>query len=259
MSSASCLLSEKQFLCSICLDLFKDPLTTPCGHNFCKNCITQHWDVNHCSQCPLCKRDCDARPELEINTYIREMVAQFRLKAQQKACGSNSEQQAAKPGEIPCDLCSETKLKALKSCLVCLLFYCETHLEPHLTSPRLKKHQLMEPVENLEEMLCKKHDKTLELFCKTDQTCICCLCSVLVHKSHQFVPLSHQYEAVRVELKKMEPELKKKIQINRLKVQEIKEAIKIVKMLDQHPPTFFLASAFWVSSRCQTFCVALSP
>uniref|UniRef100_A0A3B5KQQ1 RING-type domain-containing protein n=1 Tax=Xiphophorus couchianus TaxID=32473 RepID=A0A3B5KQQ1_9TELE len=193
----NCLLSEEQFLCSICLDLFKDPLTTPCGHNFCKNCITQHWDVNHCSECPLCKRDFGARPELEINTYI-----------------------PAKPGEIPCDLCSETKLKALKSCLVCLLFYCETHLEPHLTAPRLKKHQLMEPVENLEEMLCKKHDKTLELFCKTDQTCICCLCSVLVHKSHQFVPLSHQYE---------------------------------------HPPTFTLASAFWVSSRCQTFCLALSP
>uniref|UniRef100_A0A087XQA0 Tripartite motif containing 25 n=1 Tax=Poecilia formosa TaxID=48698 RepID=A0A087XQA0_POEFO len=225
MSAASCLLSEEQFLCSICLDLFKDPLTTPCGHNFCKNCNT----LGCKSLCPLCKRDFGARPELEINTFICEMVAQFKIKAQQKASGSSSEQQVAKPGEISCDLCSGTKLKALKSCLVCLLSYCETHLKPHLSESRLKKHQLMEPMKNLEEMLCKKHGKPLELFCKTDQTCICSLCSVLVHESHRFVPLSHQYEAVRVELKKIEAELKKKIQTNRLKVQEIKEVLNICK------------------------------
>lgn len=23
-----------------------DPVTITCGHNFCKNCITQHWDIN---------------------------------------------------------------------------------------------------------------------------------------------------------------------------------------------------------------------
>uniref|UniRef100_A0A3Q4N5I0 B30.2/SPRY domain-containing protein n=1 Tax=Neolamprologus brichardi TaxID=32507 RepID=A0A3Q4N5I0_NEOBR len=46
MSAASCLLSEDQFLCSICLDVFTDPVSTPCGHNFCKNCISQHWDIS---------------------------------------------------------------------------------------------------------------------------------------------------------------------------------------------------------------------
>uniref|UniRef100_A0A3B4Y450 RING-type domain-containing protein n=1 Tax=Seriola lalandi dorsalis TaxID=1841481 RepID=A0A3B4Y450_SERLL len=56
MSAANCLLSEDQFLCSICLDVFTDPLTTSCGHNFCKNCITTHWDINVPCQCPMCKK-----------------------------------------------------------------------------------------------------------------------------------------------------------------------------------------------------------
>ncbi|KAG7231829.1 hypothetical protein INR49_010292, partial [Caranx melampygus] len=54
--------------------------------------------------------------------------------------------------------------------------------------------QLMEPVDNLEDRMCRKHDKPLELFCQTDQTCVCMLCSVLDHRTHEFVPLTEGYE-----------------------------------------------------------------
>uniref|UniRef100_A0A3B4X8J9 RING-type domain-containing protein n=1 Tax=Seriola lalandi dorsalis TaxID=1841481 RepID=A0A3B4X8J9_SERLL len=74
MSAANRLLSEDQFLCSICLDVFTDPVSTPCGHNFCKNCITTHWDNNVPCQCPMCKKVFKRRPELHINTFISEMV-----------------------------------------------------------------------------------------------------------------------------------------------------------------------------------------
>ncbi|KAK9516140.1 hypothetical protein VZT92_024093 [Zoarces viviparus] len=117
MSAASCLLTEDQFLCSICLVVFTDPVSTSCGHNFCKTCITQHWNDNVQTQCPICKEVFNIRPELQVNTFISEMAAQFRQSAQQKASSSSSEQQAAKPGEVPCDVCTGTKLKALKSCL----------------------------------------------------------------------------------------------------------------------------------------------
>ncbi|XP_053192377.1 E3 ubiquitin-protein ligase TRIM39-like [Scomber japonicus] len=225
MSAASCLLSEDQFLCSICLDVFTDPVSTPCGHNFCKNCINQHWNSNVQYLCPLCKKVFNTRPELHINTLFSEVVSQFRQEAQQKTSSSSSEQQAAKPGEVPCDVCTGTKLKALKSCLVCLTSYCQTHLEPHLTKSVLKRHQLMDPVENLEDRMCMKHDKPLELFCKTDQTCVCMLCSVLDHKTHEFVPLKEEYEGKKAELGKTEAEIQEMIQKRRLKIQEIKHSV----------------------------------
>ncbi|XP_072219508.1 E3 ubiquitin-protein ligase TRIM21-like [Leuresthes tenuis] len=227
MSAGSNLRSEDQFLCSICLDVFSDPVSTPCGHNFCQSCITQHWDVNSPCQCPMCEKMLKTKPELQVNTLFSELVAEFRREAQQKASSSSSEPQAAEPGEVPCDVCTGPKLKALKSCLVCLASYCETHLEPHLTASRLRRHQLMEPVENLENRMCLQHNKPLELFCRTDHTCICCLCSVLDHKTHEFVPLREEYEGKKAELGKTEAGIQQMIQRRRVKIQEIKESVKI--------------------------------
>nr|XP_020483258.1 E3 ubiquitin-protein ligase TRIM21-like [Labrus bergylta]XP_020484011.1 E3 ubiquitin-protein ligase TRIM21-like [Labrus bergylta]XP_020484308.1 E3 ubiquitin-protein ligase TRIM21-like [Labrus bergylta] len=231
MAAANYHWSEDQFLCSICLDVFNDPVTIPCGHNFCKNCITEHWNTSDQYRCPMCKEAFTNRPKLRVNTFISEMVGQFRDKAQQEASSSSSssELQESKPGEVLCDVCTGPKLKALKSCLDCLVSYCETHLEPHLTASRLKRHQLIDPVENLEDRMCMKHDKPLELFCKTDQTCVCMLCSVLDHKTHEFVPLKEEYEEKKAELEETEAEIQQMIQKRRLKIQEIKHSVDLSK------------------------------
>ncbi|XP_034080912.1 E3 ubiquitin-protein ligase TRIM39-like [Gymnodraco acuticeps] len=230
MAAASYLPSEDQFLCSICLDLFTDPVTIPCGHNFCKDCITEHWDTSDRCQCPMCQEAFNTRPDLRVNTFIYEMVAQFRQSAQQKASSSSSsEQQVFKPGDVFCDVCTETKLKALKSCLVCLTSYCETHLEPHLTMSGLKRHQLIDPVENLEDRMCPKHDKPLELFCKTDQTCVCMLCTVSDHKMHDVVPLKEGYEGQKAALGKKEARSEEMIRKKQLKIEEIKHSVDLSK------------------------------
>ncbi|XP_034063956.1 E3 ubiquitin/ISG15 ligase TRIM25-like isoform X2 [Gymnodraco acuticeps] len=228
MAASNYLQSEDQFLCCICLDVFTDPVTTSCGHNFCKDCITKHWNSNYLYLCPMCKKEFNTRPELHVNTLISEMVAQFRKAAQQKASSSSrrSEQQVFKPGEVPCDVCTETKLKALKSCLVCLTSYCETHLEPHLTKSGLKRHQLIDPVENLEDRMCPKHDKPLELFCKTDQTCVCMLCIVSDHKMHELVPLKEGYEGRKAAL---DVQIQQMIQKRRHNIQEIKDSVNLSK------------------------------
>ncbi|KAL0189515.1 hypothetical protein M9458_016614, partial [Cirrhinus mrigala] len=70
MSSSSGLLAE-ELQCSVCLDVFTDPVSTPCGHNFCKNCL------NHCI-CPLCKETFNKRPDLKINTALRQVVQHFQ-------------------------------------------------------------------------------------------------------------------------------------------------------------------------------------
>ncbi|XP_076020583.1 E3 ubiquitin-protein ligase TRIM21-like [Genypterus blacodes] len=226
MSAASCLRSEDQFLCSICLEVFTDPVSTPCGHNFCKSCITKHWDSDVLCVCPLCKERFCTRPEMKINTFISQMAAEFRQSTQKEA-SRRSEEPAAKPGKVQCDVCTGTKLKAIKSCLKCEASYCETHLEPHLTAARLRSHQLIHPVDNLEDRMCKKHNETLKLFCRTDQTCVCLICPVLDHKNHEFVPLEEEYEGKKSELEKMVAELQQKIQLTLLKIQEMKQSAKL--------------------------------
>ncbi|XP_030010346.1 E3 ubiquitin-protein ligase TRIM39-like [Sphaeramia orbicularis] len=85
MAAAGCVRSEDQFLCSICVEVFTDPVTIPCGHNFCKSCISEHWGVNVPYQCPMCKEVFNTKPQLKINTFISEMVAQFRHEAEHEA------------------------------------------------------------------------------------------------------------------------------------------------------------------------------
>uniref|UniRef100_A0A8C6SGI9 B30.2/SPRY domain-containing protein n=1 Tax=Neogobius melanostomus TaxID=47308 RepID=A0A8C6SGI9_9GOBI len=81
------------------------------------------------------------------------MVSQWKLEKR-----SDSMEKIINLSEVQCDVCSEPKLKAVKSCLVCLSSFCESHLQPHLSAPRLKRHQLMEPVDDLEDRMCPTHD-----------------------------------------------------------------------------------------------------
>ncbi|KAM9366661.1 E3 ubiquitin-protein ligase TRIM21-like [Symphorus nematophorus] len=223
MSAAACLLSEENFLCSICLDVFTTPVTIPCGHNFCKNCITENWKINRKRQCPFCKKLFDTGTELHVNTFISEMAAQFRQSAVKRAS------EEAKPGEVPCDVCTGIRLKALKSCLVCLASYCETHLERHHTVSGLKRHKLIEPLDNLEDRICHKHGELMELFCKTDQMCVCQLCTESDHESHDIVPLKEECEGKKTELGKTEAEFQQLIQERQLKIQQFRQSTKLSK------------------------------
>uniref|UniRef100_A0A671W4B0 Uncharacterized protein n=1 Tax=Sparus aurata TaxID=8175 RepID=A0A671W4B0_SPAAU len=67
-----------RFLCPICQDVFTDPVSTPCGHNFCKNCISEHWDCRAHCECPNCKKLFNIRPVLQVNSLITEMVSHIK-------------------------------------------------------------------------------------------------------------------------------------------------------------------------------------
>uniref|UniRef100_A0A4W3GTL0 Uncharacterized protein n=1 Tax=Callorhinchus milii TaxID=7868 RepID=A0A4W3GTL0_CALMI len=48
-----CLTEELK--CSVCLELFTDPVTLDCGHNFCRSCISQSWENRESKACPECR------------------------------------------------------------------------------------------------------------------------------------------------------------------------------------------------------------
>ncbi|XP_032360725.1 LOW QUALITY PROTEIN: E3 ubiquitin-protein ligase TRIM21-like [Etheostoma spectabile] len=203
MASASSLLCEEQLLCSICLDAFTEPVSTPCGHNYCKACITGYWASSGQIQCPLCKKKFRKKQQLQVNTEFRDMVEHFnnvRLRGDKDIL--------AKPGEVPCDICLEPKLKAQKTCLVCLASYCQPHLEPHQRVKSLKKHQLIDPVSNLEDRVCERHDKMFELFCRKDQMCVCFMCLKDNHARHEAIPLERAFKERKVELGYVMSEIK---------------------------------------------------
>uniref|UniRef100_A0A8C5BY23 E3 ubiquitin-protein ligase TRIM39-like n=1 Tax=Gadus morhua TaxID=8049 RepID=A0A8C5BY23_GADMO len=218
MASANTSCLEENFSCSICLDVFNSPVTTACGHNFCRTCITKLWDEQVKYKCPLCNKLFDTRPDLQINTLLSEMVDRFGTSVRVK------EQPCVEPGEVPCDFCAGTQLKAVKSCLMCLISYCQTHLEPHHRVAGLKKHRLVEPMDRLEDRMCKKHNQLLELFCRTEQVSVCQFCTETDHKSHPIVPLKEEYEVKTAQLGKIESEVPQMIQERKLKIQGIIEA-----------------------------------
>lgn len=62
------------FECTLCLQLFLDAVTTPCGHSFCSTCLASA--LRRRSACPLCRRamHTHAPPAtVVLNEYIRKM------------------------------------------------------------------------------------------------------------------------------------------------------------------------------------------
>ncbi|XP_030210415.1 E3 ubiquitin-protein ligase TRIM39-like [Gadus morhua] len=220
MASANTSWSEENFSCPICLDVFSYPVTTPCGHNFCRTCITKFWDEQVQFKCPVCNELFHTKPDLRVNILVSEMAAQFRTSVRVK------EQPCVLPAEVPCDVCTGTQLKAVKSCLECFMSFCQTHLEPHQRVTVLKKHRLVEPMDRLEDRMCKIHNRLLELFCQTEQVCVCQFCTLTDHKSHPIVPLKEEYEVKTAQLGKIEAEVQQMIQERQNKIQEIKDTVK---------------------------------
>uniref|UniRef100_A0AAY4CXS0 Uncharacterized protein n=2 Tax=Denticeps clupeoides TaxID=299321 RepID=A0AAY4CXS0_9TELE len=246
---AAPMLSEEQFMCSICLEVFVEPVSTPCGHTFCKACLQGYWNNSKKFLCPMCKKSYSRRPELSVNCVLADIAAHFQGLSTQEVGGAATGASAgspgssatlpakflgdavggefAKAGEVPCDACIGRKLKAQKSCLSCSGSFCEAHLRHH------RRHRLVTPIARLEDKVCKKHKCLLDAYCRDDHACVCQECAEAAHKSHDVVSAEREWKKKMTQVAKRRSELKHLIKERTKKLEEIKQSIRVIKSSSQ--------------------------
>lgn len=192
MAEASISVDPGHLNCSICLNLLKNPVTTPCGHSFCMVCINGFWDTEAQKKvysCPQCRETFAPRPDLRKNNVLTEIIDLLQENEKQTSFAQALNIISLEAQDVECDSCIGVKVKAVKSCLTCLASYCDTHVHAHHESPAFKNHRLITALSNLQEKTCAQHNKLLEIFCHKDQRVICYQCSMEKHRDHDTAPV----------------------------------------------------------------------
>ncbi|XP_064859729.1 nuclear factor 7, brain [Oncorhynchus nerka] len=276
LSGSGGFLSEDQFICSICLDVFTNPVSTPCGHSYCLDCISTYWDGGggKTCVCPLCKESFRKRPELHINRTLKEITEQFKkmadgldrgamvfeggIESQGWGGGGNEgmsygvERPPVPPrppgmGVMPGDLLLEMKTRFQRPS------NSRTPppvLHPHPPSPFSsnttalsppappvvpRRYTLSGPADSSTDApLCPEHQRGLEFFCRTDQTCGCAVCMEGEHHGHQVIPAKREWLIKKSQLEITEAELRDMITQREKKVEDIRTSLENIQVCAEH-------------------------
>ncbi|KAM9315538.1 LOW QUALITY PROTEIN: uncharacterized protein PAF06_006506 [Gastrophryne carolinensis] len=186
---------KKGLECSVCLNVYNDPITLRCGHNFCRACIDRVLDTQEetgCYSCPECREEYQERPALQRNRTLRNIAENLLTTPPDQVT------------TILCTYCIHSPVPAVKSCLHCEASLCEDHLKVHSKSP---EHVLLDPTTSLENRKCSVHKEILKYYCTEDTTCICVSCSLAgEHRGHQVETLD---EASRKKKERLRDALQK--------------------------------------------------
>ncbi|KAG7472743.1 hypothetical protein MATL_G00112110 [Megalops atlanticus] len=194
--------------CPACSYVLRDPVTIPCGHIFCMECITNYWECDAVCSCPKCGMTFAQRPALTVGLAASPPGHLY-----------------ARPGDILCDICSVRKFRAVKTCLRCLASYCRPHLQTHLDTPALRRHELVNPTGQVQGKICPRHNRVLEVYCYTDQACICSLCVMDEHRNHDIVSAAARREEKQSQLEAMKLRSEEIIQQREEDLQEMEKSI----------------------------------
>ncbi|XP_069807160.1 E3 ubiquitin/ISG15 ligase TRIM25-like [Dendropsophus ebraccatus] len=179
-------------LCSICENIYTDPVTLRCGHNFCRDCIDKVLNTQDGAgvySCPECKAEFQERPTLIKNITLCNEAERFL---------STQPHQEEITG-ICCSYCIHSPVPAVRSCLLCEASLCDNHLRYHSKSP---EHVLTDPSTSLEKRKCSVHKKVLEYYCTEDNACICVFCGLAgEHEGHQVARLDEASEKKKTKMR----------------------------------------------------------
>ncbi|XP_068103278.1 E3 ubiquitin/ISG15 ligase TRIM25-like [Hyperolius riggenbachi] len=166
---------EEEAGCPICLDSYKDTVLLPCGHSFCKSCITSALDAqeeeSRVQTCPECMAKYDRHPLLWNSKPFNASLVK-------------------EGGEIFCTHCIESTVPAVKTCLQCETSMCDEHLTGH----NFVDHVLSPPTANFKDQKCSVHDEYFKYYCIQDGACICSSCFLTgPHNGHDVEMLDQAF------------------------------------------------------------------
>uniref|UniRef100_A0A671XD62 NACHT domain-containing protein n=2 Tax=Sparus aurata TaxID=8175 RepID=A0A671XD62_SPAAU len=69
---------EQPSCCSLCQDILKDPVSTSCGHWFCRQCITSYWDQSASSEHSSCPQ-CGERSRTRADSVLQEALDEHKI------------------------------------------------------------------------------------------------------------------------------------------------------------------------------------
>ncbi|XP_073506472.1 E3 ubiquitin/ISG15 ligase TRIM25-like isoform X1 [Phyllobates terribilis] len=191
---------RKELNCSICMEIYTDPVTLRCGHSFCRVCIDGVQDTEGGYgeySCPDCRATFHKWPPLQKNITLCNVVENVL---------STQPPQEEITG-IRCTYCVDSPVPAVRSCLMCEASLCIKHLKVHIETSA--DHVLTEPSTSLKNRKCSIHKKILEYYCTEDAACICVSCSLVgEHRGHK---VEMQDEASEKKKKKLRDVLQKLI------------------------------------------------
>ncbi|XP_043086118.1 tripartite motif-containing protein 16 [Puntigrus tetrazona] len=220
-------------VCSVCLQDLKENSCPQCKYSSCEEDL----EKNEASVSDLEEYDAPAADPEDYNAPSADLDGSgASVSDQDKSVGCLTEAlertglQTVQAEGVECDPCSDRKEKAIKTCLVCLASYCETHLRLHNELNAEKAHLLVDVTGELQNKTCAQHHKLLEVYCRTDGRCICCLCMLDTnHKGHDMVSAA----AERAEKQRQLEKSKQVVTDRETEMKEIQKASRCIRNLTQ--------------------------
>ncbi|TDH03008.1 hypothetical protein EPR50_G00158660 [Perca flavescens] len=97
VSSRSGSMLEEELSCSVCCEIFKDPVVLKCSHSFCRACLQQFWNKKKARrECPICRRKCSLT-EPTVSLALKNVADTFLREQDLRAAGKG--EGAHRPGE----------------------------------------------------------------------------------------------------------------------------------------------------------------
>lgn len=187
---------EQELSCAICLQLYNDPVSLPCGHSYCMVCVQSSQKLNDPgaqSRCPECRKEYDGLESLLRNFKLSGIVEGYRM----AMSGGGFKMSKS---VVPCDQCLDGSEPAVKTCLHCETSLCQAHLKRHQERHKSKSHALVEPLPDKDQRRCPEHRQEFEFLCLHDRAFLCNMCIIEGnHRDHEV----QTTEAAKSDLKRV--------------------------------------------------------